>query len=217
MPLDACTHCQNYDISFRPRSGYPVSEAQLAYIISDLYTSGARNINWVGGEPTPNLYTILGALILSDISIAQIWNSNFYHSKEVMSLLLDVIDLWLPDFKYGSDECAKRLSNVDNYLSVVTRNIKDAYLNTVEGLSSIIIRHLVLPNHYECCSKPILEWIASETPKAPVNIMAQYRPYYLALTDKRYSDVSRAVYREEVNKVRKLADELGVEWRSVTY
>ncbi len=163
------------------------------------------------------MYTILGALILSDINIAQIWNSNFYHSTETMRILLDVIDLWLPDFKYGSDECAKRLSNVDNYLKIVTENIKKAYLNSVEGFSSIIIRHLVLPNHYECCSKPILEWIAKETPKAPVNIMAQYRPYYLAISDSRYSDVSRRVYIEEVSRVRRLADELGVEWRSVTY
>ncbi|MEM2907163.1 MAG: pyruvate formate lyase-activating protein, partial [Candidatus Odinarchaeota archaeon] len=167
--------------------------------------------------PTPNLYTILGALLLSDVNIAQIWNSNFYHSNESMSLLIDLIDLWLPDFKYGSDECAKRLSSVENYWTVITRNIKRAYVNVTEGLSSIIIRHLVLPNHYECCSKPVLEWIAKEIPNAPVNIMEQYRPCHIAVSDKRYSDVSRPVYREEVSRVRELADELGVNWRSVTH
>src|SRR5262245_29565530 len=38
------------------------------------------------------------------------------------------------------------------------------------------IRHLVMPNHVECCTYPVLEWIAEHVPAAPVNVMAQFHP-----------------------------------------
>jgi putative pyruvate formate lyase activating enzyme len=36
------------------------------------------------------------------------------------------------------------------------------------------IRHLVMPNHVECCTYPVLECIAEHVPAAPVNVMAQF-------------------------------------------
>jgi len=38
------------------------------------------------------------------------------------------------------------------------------------------IRHPVMPNHVECCTQPVLDWIAEEMPDIPVNIMDQYHP-----------------------------------------
>src|SRR5262249_10341904 len=38
------------------------------------------------------------------------------------------------------------------------------------------IRHLVMPNHVECCTYPVLEWIAERVPAAPVSVMAQFHP-----------------------------------------
>ncbi|MCK5396650.1 MAG: radical SAM protein, partial [Thermoplasmata archaeon] len=46
--------------------------------------------------------------------------------------------------------------------------------------AEIIIRHLVMPNHVDCCSKPILDWISENLENVRVNIMAQYRPMYQA-------------------------------------
>ncbi len=49
-----CVYCQNHDISQEhPRSAQPVSPRQLALIQDELYRRGARNINHVGGDPTP--------------------------------------------------------------------------------------------------------------------------------------------------------------------
>lgn len=129
---------------------------------------------------------------------------------------MDTVDLWLPDLKYSSDDCASRLSGIDDYWTTVTENIRYAYQNSLKGLSSIIIRHLVLPNHFECCSKPILEWLAKETPQALVNIMDQYRPHHLVFRDDRYKDIALPPRRWEVEKVYKLADELGILWRGVS-
>src|SRR6476646_10582887 len=33
-----------------------------------------------------------------------------------------------------------------------------------------------MPNHLECCTYPVLEWIAEYVPAAPVNVMAQFHP-----------------------------------------
>jgi putative pyruvate formate lyase activating enzyme len=46
------------------------------------------------------------------------------------------------------------------------------------------IRHLVMPNHVECCTYPVLEWIAEYVPEAPLNVMAQFHPNNFCDRDK---------------------------------
>jgi putative pyruvate formate lyase activating enzyme len=209
-----CAHCQNYDISCNPKNGNQVSPQQLAAIADELASQGAKNINFVGGEPTPHLHTILASMKLQQFNITQLWNSNMYLSTEAMELLTDVIDFWLPDLKYFSEECAKRISDVMNYTKIVTRNIKMAY---DKGTKEMIIRVLVLPNHLECCVFPILEWISENTPKALVNIMAQYRPMWQVVNKPEiYEDISRRVKREEMTQAYDYAEKLGLEFRSVS-
>jgi putative pyruvate formate lyase activating enzyme len=210
-----CVYCQNYDISqVAPRRGLRVTPEKLALIQEALARRGARNINHVGGEPTPSLHVIMESLKYVRTSIPQLWNSNFYMSLEALKLLVDVIDIWLPDFKYGNDECAKRLSAVPRYWEVVTRNLKIA----VEH-GDMIIRHLVLPNHLECCTRRILKWIAENLPKDRilVNIMDQYRPMHLvARYPRRWPDIARRPTWEEVEEARRIASELGLLWEPVS-
>jgi len=183
-----CVFCQNWTISqANPYAGIIVDAQKLASIQEELRRSGARNINHVGGDPTPNLHTILESLKYLEINVPQLWNSNMYLTREAMDLLKDVIDIWLPDFKYGNNKCAQRLSVIRNYYDIVTRNLKIAYEN-----GDMIIRHLVLPSHIECCTKRVLEWISKNTPRAIVNIMDQYRPDYLVLRmPKRFKEIAR--------------------------
>ncbi|MHA1595119.1 MAG: radical SAM protein [Candidatus Baldrarchaeia archaeon] len=208
-----CVFCQNYDISTDPYNGVEVDGKRLASIAAELFREGARNINYVGGEPTPNLHVILEAMKYLKVNVTQLWNSNMYCSEETMKLLLDVIDFWLPDFKYGNDECAERLSKVKNYFEVVSRNHKLAY---EEGGGEMIIRHLVLPNHVECCTRPVLEWIAKHCPNALVNIMEQYRPMHLVPKDPAYKDINRRPTYQEMKEAYKIADDLGLLWRPVS-
>jgi len=196
-----CVFCQNWDIS-QNIGGVYIEPQTLAKMIETRKKQGARNVNWVGGDPTPNLPYILEVLKKCDVNISQVWNSNMYCSTETMKLLDGVIDLYLTDFKYGTDDCARRLSKVDNYMEVVKRNHKIAHSN-----GEMIIRHLVMPNHIECCSKPIMKWISENLPNATVNIMAQYRPEYHAYE---YEEISRSVSLEEVLTVREYAEELGI-------
>ena len=76
--------------------------------------------------------------------------------------------------------------------------------------AEMVIRHLVLPNHYECCTKPILEFISKNfEDKAVVNIMDQYRPEYRA---NEHSDINRRLRYEEFNKVLELAKVLNLNY-----
>jgi putative pyruvate formate lyase activating enzyme len=197
----SCVFCQNWDISQFP-CGTTIEAKKLATAIEQRKKQGARNVNWVGGDPTPNIPYILKVLQHLDCNIAQVWNSNMYYSKETMKLLQGVIDLYLTDFKYGNDACAKRLSKVDRYTTVVKRNHLFAYQH-----SELIIRHLVLPNHGSCCSQRILQWIKENTPQAVVNIMEQYQPEYHA---DEYKEISSPVSREEYLQVKEYAETLGL-------
>ncbi len=205
-----CLYCQNWDISQFPESGRSVTSQELAKMMDDLRRNGVRNVNLVGGEPTPNIHTIMISLRYASENFPVIWNSNMYLSEEGMKLLLGVVDLWLPDFKYWDDECARRLSGIANYSETVRRNLLLAY-EFPPG--EIIVRHLVLPNHVNCCTRPILEWIATNIPRALVNVMDQYRPEYRA---SEVPEVSRRPSHSELREAFETAERLKLRWRSVS-
>lgn len=208
-----CVFCQNFDISRRPFNGIEVDGYKLAGISKKLAEKGARNINYVGGNPDQNMHVILDSLRYMNVNIPLLWNSNFYMTKESMNLLLDLIDIWLPDFKYGNDNCAFKLSRVRNYFNVVSRNHKLAYDND----DNMIIRHLVLPNHVDCCTKIILDWISKNLPNVMVNVMDQYRPEYMVIKDSwRFKDINRRLYRKEIERAFQYAEEKGICYRYIS-
>ncbi|WP_456482168.1 radical SAM protein [Methanopyrus sp.] len=197
-----CVYCQNWDIAFRPNDGVYVEPESLARVIRHRRAQGARNVNWVGGDPTPNVHYILDVLRRLDVNVPQVWNSNMYLTEETMKLLDGVIDLYLTDFKYGNDECAEKYSNAPNYWEVVTRNHREAHRQC-----DLIVRHLVLPGNVECCTFPILEWIAEELgTDTPLNVMPQYRPEHRA---HEYQEINRRPSREELEKAWEKAKDLG--------
>ena len=121
-----------------------------------------------------------------------------------MEILKDVVDIWLPDFKWGNDRCAVRYSRVTRYFEVVSRNHIIAH-----DAADIIIRHLVIPGHISCCTRPILEWVAEHCPRAIVNVMGQYRPEYLvAKHPEEYPEIARRPSSQELEEAEDYADEL---------
>ena len=200
-----CQFCQNFSISQWYEAGYLIKPEELAIRIERRRKEGSRNINFVGGEPTPSLLCILKILNSCEVNIPVIWNSNFYMSEKTMKILDGIVDMHLSDFKYGNNECALRLSKAPNYFDVCSRNHLIATKDT-----EITIRHLVLPNHVECCTKPILKWIADNIrEKAIVNIMAQYRPEFKT---HEYPDINRSITREEIEEAINYAKKLNINY-----
>jgi len=198
-----CCFCQNWDISQFPENGVEASPKTLSSLVSVHRREGARNVNWVGGDPTPNIHNILAALNECEENVPSVWNSNMYLSLEGMKLLFATQDVYLTDLKYGNDGCALRYSKVPRYWEVVTRNHRLAFAD-----AELIIRHLILPGHVECCTKPILRWIADNLgAMVRVNIMDQYRPCYEA---KKYGEINRGITHEEYESALRMAEEVGL-------
>ncbi len=212
-----CVFCQNCDISTDPDAGRHIPYDLMARRLENLSEVGragfkvtlvrewgekARNVNWVGGEPTPNLAYVLQVLNETRSNLPQIWNSNMYMSEESMRLLDGAVDLFLSDLKYGNDDCARNYSKVDDYFRVVTRNHRLASKH-----ADLLVRHLMLPGHLECCTYPVLEWLAKNVPEATVNIMDQYRPMYLA---HEHPELMRRVAMEEHQAAVRYATRLGL-------
>ncbi|OKY77573.1 MAG: Radical SAM superfamily enzyme [Candidatus Methanohalarchaeum thermophilum] len=199
-----CVYCQNWEISQKKRKGDPVHPEKMAKKIVRKKLEGAKNVNFVGGDPLPNLPIILKTLSKFEAEIPIIWNSNMYMTKQSMKLLNGVVDLYLADFRYGNDECAKKLSSIDNYFETLKSNLKES-----KKQADILLRHLVLPNHLECCTQPIAEWCAQELGKdVRFNLMFQYRPEYKA---KSYPEIDRRLTNQEKDRATKIIEEEGLE------
>jgi putative pyruvate formate lyase activating enzyme len=200
-----CEYCQNWDIAMDPRAGSPAEPASLAATLLDGIRQGSRNANFVGGNPDPNLHTILETIATLGEEgryLPMIWNSNMYTSLEAMRLLDGVMDIYLADFRYGNDECAREYSNVEGYFKVVSRNFTIAH-----GQGEIMLRQLLLPGHLHCCTARIMEWVASNMPDVYFNLMFQYRPEYRAA---QHPEIDRRPSLEEKKEAVAVANRLGL-------
>jgi len=173
----ACVYCQNWDISQFPERGTVMSGEQIAgWLDFRAQTGRIINANFVGGEPTPNLHTILETMQYLESDIPMIWNSNMYMSEETVKLLDGAMDAHLADFRYGSNECAMKLSNAPKYMETITRNFK-----LIENRADLIVRILVIPSHVDCDAIPIINWLSENMPETVyVNLMSQYFPHWKA-------------------------------------
>jgi putative pyruvate formate lyase activating enzyme len=251
-----CSFCQNGDISTDKDNGIPITPSALALMAWQLRMEGCHNVNWVGGEPTIHLHTIIEAINLlnsfskpdprqleyiqsaksdgsyfdswrknsehvfyqGQFNCPQLWNSNFFMSQEAINILRNIMDVWLPDFKFGPGKCALDISRTPWYWETVTSNIKLVH----EWDENMVIRHLIMPNHVECCTKPVLEWIAKNMPEVPVNIMDQYHPDNLCDSEsskyrERFKDISCTCSSEEITRSYEYAKELGLNFESLSY
>jgi len=185
-----CLFCQNYPIS-QLGVGNVVTVERLAEMMVELQRRGAHNVNLV--TPTHFVPQILAALSLAvemGLRLPLVYNSSGYESVEVLRLLDGVVDVWLPDAKYATDDVARRLSGLSRYvehnraaLREMYRQVGDELLLDGEGIAQrgLIIRHLVLPGGL-AGTREVLRWIASElSPRVHVSLMGQYFPAYRAV------------------------------------
>ena len=170
-----CCFCIAESNAFNPASGTELTGEFLADAIPWGRTQGARNIQWVGGEPTIHIPAILRAMAACDDLPPVVWKSDFYGTPAAFELLRGIADVYVADFKFGYDACALRLAKVDRYVATLVRNLKIA-----ADQGDLIIRHLLLPGHFDCCYRPLVELIARELPGAKFSIRAGYLPRWQA-------------------------------------
>jgi len=213
-----CIYCQNFEISQNPiiEKQKEVTHYRLAEIMIDLQNKSCHNIGLV--SPTHFSATILKSIYLAaqqGLKLPIIYNTNGYDSVEMLKHYDGVIDIYLPDFKYGNSEYAKKYSLVDNYFEKTKEAIKEMYRQVGDELvyegdivvRGLIIRHLILPNDLSDSEK-VFKFIAEElSPNVHISLMSQYYP-----TNKAYKDIliDRALRNSEYDKALQLLEKYGL-------
>ena len=207
-----CIFCQNWEISHKG-SGQEVGSEQLARMMLVLQELGCHNINFV--TPSHVVAQILEALQLAaeeGLRLPLVYNTGGYDSLEALELLDGVVDIYMPDAKYGSSEIAHRYSHVRDYAEVnqaalreMHRQVGDLVLDE-HGVAQrgLLVRHLVLPGDL-ANTEEVLGFIAREISSGTcVNVMDQYRPVYRAHGHPGIDrPITRAEYRRALEVMRR--------------
>jgi len=210
-----CIFCQNYEIAHLGE-GREVEDRELAAMMLDLQDMGCHNINLV--SPTHVVPQILSALAIAlgkGLRIPLVYNTGGYDALETVKLLDGVVDIYMPDMKYGTQEAASKYSLAPDYPKVNSAAVKEMYrqvgdlVTDRQGIAvrGLLVRHLVLPGNL-AGTEVIVKFIADEISKDTyVNIMEQYRPYYKAVGD---PVLGRRITVEEYRRAVRIAEEAGL-------
>jgi putative pyruvate formate lyase activating enzyme len=175
----------------------------------DLSAKGCHNINLV--TPSHFLPWILEALNIAagrGLELPIVYNCGGYESSEVLGLLKNVVDIYLPDMKYGEAFNAAMYSNAPDYVPVNRAAIREMLRQAgplkcdENGIAyrGLIIRHLVLPGN-AAGSSAVMSFLKESFDPHDIHmsIMAQYRPLYRA---EEYEVLNRQVLAEEYDPIR---------------
>ena len=183
-----CIFCQNYELAHLGE-GREVSDEELGGMMLQVQAMGCHNVNLV--SPTHVVPNILAAVKLAakqGLKIPLVYNTGGYDSLDTIRLLDGVVDIYMPDMKYGDSTSSEEFSLSADYPEVnfavvkeMHRQVGDLVMDRIGvAVRGLLVRHLVLPGGLAGTEK-VLEYIAGEISRDTyVNIMAQYRPYYRA-------------------------------------
>ena len=209
-----CVYCQNYKFS-QLLQGRLIEPDSLARFMLQLQRQGCHNINLV--SPTHVIYQILEGLLLAiegGLKIPLVYNTSGYESEEALRLLDGIIDVYLADMRYGSNDEATKYSQAKGYVEINQSAIKEMH-RQVGNVSlddsgiinrGLIIRHLILPNNISR-TKKIFAFIAKDLSNdVCISLMSQYLPSYKAAM---HRELNRRIYPEEYEEALHLLKEFG--------
>lgn len=211
-----CVFCQNYALSHE-NYGKVVSVEELSDIFLRLQGERAHNINLV--TPTHFVPQIIEAIKIArsnGLSIPIVYNSSGYESVETIKMLDGYVDVYLPDFKYFSNDLAKKYSGVSDYFESATSVVCEMFKQVGEfsldenGMikRGMVIRHLILPGFTED-SKRVIEHIYDLfRDKVFISIMNQYTPLKTVCD---FPEIDRKITDDEYDDVIDFALRLGIE------
>jgi putative pyruvate formate lyase activating enzyme len=210
-----CVFCQNWEISWKGR-GEEAAASDLADFMLNLQAMGCHNINLV--SPSHVVAQILAALEIAarrGLRLPLVYNSGGYDSPEALALLDGVIDIYMPDMKYGDAELAKKNSHAPDYVRVNQAAVREMHRQVGDlklaadniAQRGLLVRHLILPNGI-AGTEAVVRFLAREISRETyVNIMDQYRPTYRA---NEYPELDRMITAEEYRAAIDLAHRYGL-------
>ena len=171
-----CAFCITGDESWHAARGDSIDTAALAARAARALENGqAKSVLILGGEPTLHLPWLVEFAALLPADARLILKTNGLSTAPARELLDGLFDVWLVDFKFGNDRCAMELSSTPGYRAAMEETLVWA-----GDHADLIVRHLLMPGHAECCWKPAAAWIAEHLPEAKVSLRFGYWPAWKA-------------------------------------
>ncbi|MEW6426336.1 MAG: radical SAM protein [Bacillota bacterium] len=211
----ACRFCQNCDIS-QYGQGEELSAGELAGAMLEVQEMECHNVNLV--SPSHYVPQILEALVIAvekGLKIPLVYNTGGYDALHTLALLDGIVDIYMPDIKYGGDEVGAKYSRAPRYFTVAKAAVKEMHRQVGDlqinergiAIRGLLVRHLVMPEKL-ARTEAIMKFIAEEiSPNTFVNIMDQYYPAHEA---RKYPELSRRISRAEYRQAVEIARAAGL-------
>lgn len=209
-----CIFCQNYDISTN-NYGKEISILKFAEICLSLQKKGALNVNLV--TPTHFIPLIKEGLVKAKsmgLTIPIVYNSSAYENVDALKLLDGLVDIYLPDLKYYSDDLAINFSKAPNYFKHASNAIEEMYRQVgcpvfENGImkKGVIVRHLLLPNHIDDSKKVVKYLYDKYKDNIFISLMNQYTPVRKI---ENFEELNNTVTDNEYDELVDYACDLGI-------
>lgn len=212
-----CFFCQNHQIS-----GEGVGKAygfeEFVDALRNLSAAGVHNLNFVTPEHyMPSILAACRVLREEGNTLPFLWNSSGYARKECIAEAAEIIDVFMPDFKFADRELAGMCMNAENYgeyaLAAIGEMVdRTGFLRPWDDTGAIvasrgtIVRHLVLPGHIDNSILALDMLYKCFGPMLPISIMSQFMPMPEC---ERRGMLDRKVTENEYALVCEYAEELG--------
>jgi len=197
-----CRYCIEYKLlNF---SGLPSLDTKKFWQETDnLVDSSTNSMEFT--NPTESLHGIMHILLdaPSAFRLPLVMNCHFFGSDDFFQLADPITDVWLPDLRYGNNQCAKALSGVDRYMEQATLGID----SICKKGNRVIVRILILPGHISCCIDPALKLLSNYRDLLWVSVLDQYVPEYKAHL---VPGIDRRPSKQDIDRVNDLVKKYGL-------
>ncbi len=214
-----CSYCQNYQISRNKNKSVGI-EMELKEVVSSISPILDKGINLLGfvspSHYIPQMKAIINALHERGKHPVIVYNSNAYDKVETLKSLENIVDVYLPDFKYSDKELSTKYSDAPGYPEIALNAIKEMVRQKGTSLrlnddgqaeSGVIIRHLVLPGLIKN-SIDTLNLLSEEiSPLIHISLMSQYYPTQEVMN---HPIIGRSISKEEYETVVSEMEKLGL-------
>lgn len=211
----SCVFCNNWEIS-QAAQGRDFDAQELAAMMLALQSQGVHNINLV--SPSHVVAQILEGVDIAagrGLRLPLVYNTGGYDEISALALLDGVIDIYLPDVKYGDNETARRYTGADDYWAQTALAVREMHRQVGDlvldqrgvAVRGLLVRHLVMPGD-GAQGESIFRFLAEKiSPQTMVNVMDQYRPTYRS---REFPEIDRLVSSDEVRAAREAAASAGL-------
>ncbi len=163
---------QNFELDYTETNGnfMNVDNKFVARVRKQITEIKPKTVSFIGGEPSVHLLTIFELIDKLKPKLPLVFYTNMYFQPQVSRIINEFFEYVIADIHFGNNECADTIAKGTEFFETVTRNV-------IQLKNRIILRHLLLPGHLDCCYKKIVDWIVSEIPDKNLYLLTNYFPY----------------------------------------